>query len=60
MRTECKREKLEFQPCGARQMLGEFNDGTIPSDGGVLLLKKIEVKRKITCQLAACFIDHWD
>ena len=36
MRTECKREKLEFQPCGARQVIGEFNVITITSDGGML------------------------
>ena len=26
MRTECKREKLEFQPCGARQVIKERGD----------------------------------
>lgn len=60
MRTECKRDKLEFQPCGARQVIGEFKGGTITSDGGVLLLKEVDVKRKITSQFAACFIDHRD
>ena len=58
MKTECRRDKLEFQPCGARQVIGEFNGGTITSDGGVLLLKEIDEKRKITSQFAACFIDH--
>jgi hypothetical protein len=39
-------------------VIGEFNGGTITSDGGVLLLKEIDEKRKVTSQFAACFIDH--
>lgn len=44
MQTECRNEKLEFQACGARQVVAEFNGGTITSDGGVLLLKEVEAK----------------
>jgi Transposase DDE domain group 1 len=58
MQTECRNEKLEFQACGARQVVAEFNGGT--SDGGVLLLKEVEAKRKIIKQFAACFTDHRD
>jgi hypothetical protein len=60
MQTECRSEQLEFQACGARQVVAEFNGGTITSDGGVLLLKEVEVKRKIINQFAACFTDHRD
>lgn len=60
MQTECRSEKLEFQACGARQVVAEFNGGTITSDGGVLLLKEVEAKRKIIKQFAACFTDHRD
>src|SRR5262245_33586970 len=60
MQTECRNEKLEFQACGARQVVAEFNGGTITSDGGVLLLKEVETKRKILKQFAACFTDHRD
>lgn len=60
MQTECRNEKLEFQACGARQVMAEFNGGTITSDGGVLLLKEVEAKRKIIKQFAACFTDHRD
>lgn len=60
MQTECKKEKLEFQPCGPRQVVGEFNGGTITSDGGVLLLQEVEARRKIIRQFAACFSDHRD
>jgi Transposase DDE domain group 1 len=60
MQTECRSEKLEFQACGARQVVAEFNGGTITSDGGVLLLKEVEAKRKIIEQFATCFTDHRD
>jgi len=60
MQTECKSEKLVFQACGNRDLIAEFNGGTITSDGGVLLLKQVEAKRKIIKQFAACFTDHRD
>jgi DDE family transposase len=60
MQTECRNERLEFQACRARQLVAEFNGGTITSDGGVLLLKEVEAKRKIIKQFAACFTDHRD
>src|SRR5262245_57807327 len=60
MQTECRNEKLEFQACGVRQVVAEFDGGTITSDGGVLLLKEVEAKQKIIKQFAACFTDHRD
>src|SRR5215475_4670699 len=60
MVTQCRNEKLELQACGTRQVVAEFNGGTITSDGGVLLLKEVEVKREIIKQFAACFTDHRD
>jgi len=60
MQTECKSEKLVFQACGTRNVIAEFNGGTITSDGGLLLLKQVEAKRKIIKQFAACFTDHRD
>jgi Transposase DDE domain group 1 len=41
-------------------VIAEFNGGTITSDGGLLLLKQVEAKRKIIKQFAACFTDHRD
>jgi hypothetical protein len=60
MQTECKSQKLIFQGCGRRDVIAEFNGGTITSDGGLLLLKQVEAKRKIIKQFAACFTDHRD
>ena len=39
-------------------MVAEFNEGTITSDGGVLLLKEVEAKRKIIKQFATFFTDR--
>jgi hypothetical protein len=41
-------------------VVAEFNGGTITSDGGVLLLKEVEGRRKIIKQFAACFTDYRD
>jgi Transposase DDE domain group 1 len=60
MLTECKSEKLVFQACGKRDVIAEFNGGTITSDGGVLLLKEVEAKRQIIKQFAACLTDYRD
>jgi hypothetical protein len=40
--------------------VAEFNGGTITSDGGLLLLKEGEAKRKIIKRFADCFTDHRD
>jgi hypothetical protein len=58
MQTECRSERLVFQACGRRDVIAEFNGGTITSDGGVVLLKQVEAKRKIIKQFASCFTDH--
>src|SRR5215813_5404110 len=60
MQTECTNEKLVFQGCGRREVVAEFNGGTITSDGGALLLKEVEAKRKIIKQFAGCFTDYRD
>ena len=60
MQTECRSERLVFQACGRRDVIDEFNGGTITSDGGALLLKQVEAKRKIIQQFATRFTDHRD
>jgi hypothetical protein len=57
-KTECKDKELEFQGAGRRQVIGEFNGGTITSDGGALLLRELETRRSIIKQFAACFRDY--
>jgi hypothetical protein len=58
IRTECKDKELEFQVVGKRQVVGQFNGGTITSDGGALLLRELEARRGIIKEFAACFRDY--
>ena len=52
MRTECKEKSYEFQPLGSRAVVAGFDGGRITSDGGALLLRELEAKRRIIGQFA--------
>jgi len=56
--TECSAEQLEFHALGKRAVVGRFDGGAISSDGGGLLLSKVEVKTRIVERLAEQFVDH--
>jgi Transposase DDE domain group 1 len=58
MRTECRAKSYEFQPLGKRAVVAGFDGGTITSDGGGLLLRELEAKRRIIEQFAECFVDY--
>jgi hypothetical protein len=45
---------------GPRHVLVDFDGGDISSDGGALLLRKVEELTGIIQQFAACFTDHRD
>ena len=46
------------QKLGGRQLVGRFDGGDITSDGGVLVLQKLEERSGIVRRLAACFEDY--
>ena len=46
------------QKLGGRELLWRFDGGDITSDGGVLLLKKLEESTGIGRRFAACFTDY--
>jgi len=46
------------QKLGGRELVWRFDGGDITSDGGVLLLKKLEEKAGIVRRFAACFTDY--
>ena len=58
--TECNREPLLFQGLGQREVRADFGGGRITSDGGGLLLRQVEQRRRILARLAGCFEDHRD
>jgi Transposase DDE domain group 1 len=60
MTTECNSSYLDFPMLGPRQVLADVDGGAISSDGGALLLRKVEELTAIIHQFAACFTDHRD
>ena len=46
------------QNLGGRELVWKFDGGDITSDGGALLLKKLEEKTAIVRRFAACFQDY--
>src|SRR5436305_12366568 len=60
MTTECNSAYLDFPMLGSRQVLADFDGGAISSDGGALLLRKVEELTGIIPQFTACFTDHRD
>jgi hypothetical protein len=55
--TDCKKRQLIFQDLGGRKVVADFSGGTLSSDGGVLLLRQVDVNLGLTVQLAECFAD---
>jgi hypothetical protein len=58
MTTECNPAYLDFPMLGRREVLADFTGGDITSDGGALLLRKVEQLTGVIRQFAACFTDH--
>src|SRR6058998_3136062 len=46
------------QNLGGRELVWRFDGGDITSDGGVLVLKKLEERTGIVRRFAACFTDY--
>src|ERR1700757_3482106 len=46
------------QNLGGRELVWRFDGGDITSDGGVLVLKKLEERMGIVRRFAACFTDY--
>ncbi|MHC5059141.1 MAG: IS1380 family transposase, partial [Planctomycetota bacterium] len=57
MDTHCTPDRFEFQGPGRRILTAAFDGGQITSDGGVLLLREIDRRRRIIERLAKCMID---
>lgn len=57
MRTECKSNRLNFQVLGNREVLGQFDGGSITSDGGGILLRELERRTGMLKRFSECFTD---
>ena len=60
MKTECNSNSFSFQTETSRQVIAQFDGGTITSDGGGLFLREVERLTGILRQFSDCFVDHRD
>ena len=58
MHTDCTSTQLAFEGLGRRAVVGRFDGGRLTTDGGVLLLREVDRRFRVTSRLAACFRDH--
>lgn len=58
--TECTAEKYVLGNLENRQVVADFSAGELTSDGGVVLLSKLDKHYRISERLAACFEDQRD
>ncbi len=57
MDTHCSGQRFLFQGPGRREVVAEFNGGRMSSDGGVVLLREIDRRRRLVERFAECFKD---
>jgi hypothetical protein len=51
-------QSLLFDDLGSRRVQADFSGGTLSSDGGVLLLRQVDIHLGLTQSLAQCFEDQ--
>jgi hypothetical protein len=63
-KTECISEatsrQMSYGDLAGRPIVGEFNGGHISSDGGLVLIQRLDAHLGLSQQIAACFTDHRD
>jgi hypothetical protein len=60
VKTECTQFLFKMEPLDSRQVVAQFDGGTITSDAGGLLLREIELKAGIIQRFSECFDDFRD
>jgi Transposase DDE domain group 1 len=55
--TECIRSRLAMASEGKREVIAEFNGGTISSDGGALRLRETDRRLNLLRRFSQCFRD---
>ncbi|MYD95451.1 MAG: IS1380 family transposase [Chloroflexi bacterium] len=58
MQPECIPPQLDFEGLRHRRVVGRFDGGRLTTDGGVLLLREVDRRFRVTERLAGCFRDH--
>ncbi len=57
MKTECSPKQLEFEGVGKRKLVATFDAEHISSDGGLVLLHRLDQRFGLMRKFAACFRD---
>jgi hypothetical protein len=60
MQTECSTTRPEFGTIDGRRIEASFDGGTITSNGGALVLGKVDKALRLTERLSSCFEDNRD
>ena len=55
MKAECIESRMDFQRLNQRAIIGQFDGGHIPSDGGGILLRDVENKARLLEDFAKCY-----
>lgn len=58
--TQCIPEQFSFGRVESRQVIVNFNGGSVTSDAGLMLIAALDQKRQITARFASCFQDYRD
>ena len=56
--TQCTTDAMELKRLGTRFVTAGFDGGTITSDGGAVLLGKVDEALGLSQRTADCFVDH--
>lgn len=56
--TECSQTQFEFADHFSRAVVADFDGGTLTSDGGSLLLRRVDRRIDLLPRLARCFTDY--
>jgi hypothetical protein len=58
VKTECNPSQVEFEGVGGRKLVASFDAEHITSDGGLVLLHRVDRRFGLLKRFAACFTDH--
>lgn len=58
METECTATQVEFEGVSGRRLVAAFDGGHVSSDGGLVLLHRVDRQFGLLKRFAACFRDH--
>src|SRR5690606_29689313 len=56
--TDCIQKTFPFQALGSRKVEADFEGGNVSADGGILLLREVDLRTGMIDQIAHCFTDY--